>query len=117
LATIISSATSLSSGLPRLRSDDLDRAMIRIGQIAVDGEVVVVVALHRRRFAAPAFAGVGKVPEMEQLVLERLVGSGPPMVSALNQGSISWWRRLAAICTISSRDSWLRISSDSLTVR
>jgi len=55
---------------------DLDDAMVRIGQIADDGEVVVVDALHGRGFAAPAFAGVGKVPEVEQFVLERLIGQG-----------------------------------------
>jgi hypothetical protein len=74
LATIISSATSLSSGLPRRRAADLDPAGLGIGEIAVDAKVVVVIALHRRRLAAPAFAGIGQLPEGQQLVAKGELG-------------------------------------------
>ena len=53
---------------------NLDGATIRIGQITADFKVVVVDALHRRRLATPAFAGVGEMPEVHQFILERLVG-------------------------------------------
>ena len=56
---------------------DLDRAGIGIGQVANNLEVVVVDALRRRRFAAPAFAGIGEMPQMNQLILERHLGQWP----------------------------------------
>ena len=40
----------------------------------MDGEVVVVDALHGGRLAAPAFAGIGEVPQVEQFSLEGLLG-------------------------------------------
>ena len=53
---------------------DDDAAILGVGEIAFDREVVVVVALHRRGLAAPAFAGVGQIPEHFQLVAEGEVG-------------------------------------------
>ena len=41
-----------------------------VGRVAVDGKVIVVVALHRRRLAAPAFTGVGQLPERFQFGVE-----------------------------------------------
>jgi hypothetical protein len=53
---------------------DFDRAPVGIGEIAGDGEVVVVDSLRRRRFAAPPLAGVGEAPEVQQFVAEGEAG-------------------------------------------
>jgi hypothetical protein len=53
---------------------DVYGAGIRIGQIADDLEVVIVDALHRRGLSTPTLASIGEVPEMNQFILERLVG-------------------------------------------
>ena len=51
-----------------------DAAGLRVDQITFDGEVVIVVALHRRRLAAPAFTGIGELPEGFQFVTKGKVG-------------------------------------------
>ena len=45
-----------------------------IAEIAVDPEMVVEVALHRRRLASPAFAGTGELPEGQQFRMEGELG-------------------------------------------
>ena len=89
----------------------------RLGGVAVNGEGVVVDALHGRWFAAPASQAQASCQSSFSSSRKRNSGRPVASVSSLNSGSISWWRRLAATGTVSSRDSWLTISSSGVTVR
>jgi hypothetical protein len=57
-----------------LARGNVDPAGLGVADLAVDPEVVVEVSLHRRWLAAPAFAGIGQLPEGHQLVAKGEVG-------------------------------------------
>ena len=88
LATIISLATSLSSGLPRLRSLIATRQPAGLAKSTVDGEAVVVYpctaeGLPRRPSQAQASCQSSPAHRQRQTPADRA------SVDALNSGSIS----------------------------